>query len=229
MCDTCFKNLKKKTEKTRYCHKCQEPLDLEFIVIRGLRYHPKHFLCAAPDCKRVLDHSAQEKDNLLYCKSCYHKITVLPTCAACRRVIEGPSRSALGKHWHPEHLVCKKCDMPLLGMLVYEHKGNAYCLTHFTEVAGDVCSFCLAPIMTHKKIKALDKYWCKDHFTCFACDKPLEKFFGVDFRLYCEECFLELPDKVRKQLDQLEALEKKYQKQKKKSRAKYYEKYGLEK
>eukprot|EP00122_Pirum_gemmata_P003996 Pgem_evm1s3619 len=56
LCQPCFKKLGKAPEKRKKCTQCSEELGANFLVVRGLRYHPWHFTCEAKNCESTLDH-----------------------------------------------------------------------------------------------------------------------------------------------------------------------------
>lgn len=111
--------------------------------------------------------------------------------------------TALGKHFHVDHFVCARCERPFLGKRHYERKGLAYCEQHYYQMFGHQCFVC-QQMIKGDVIRALDKYWCVQHFSCAFCEQKLianrSKFYDVDTKPCCKKCYEKFPRDVRKRL-----------------------------
>jgi len=56
-----------------------------------------------------------------------HTNTSAMNCPVCTKFITGGSVNALGKSWHPNCFVCKKCNTKLSTLKYYEHEDWPYC------------------------------------------------------------------------------------------------------
>lgn len=76
--------------------------------------------------------------------------TIRPTsslnCASCGKSISGHVLSAMGKKWHPDHFVCKKCGITLEHVAFFEKDGDPYCHLDFHELFSPKCGYCETPI-----------------------------------------------------------------------------------
>lgn len=115
----------------------------DYVMLSKQMMHPFHFQCFV--CKCTLDARAKEFEGKLYCPRDYEHAQV-PMCASCRRPIEGRVISALGKHFHPEHFVCARCEKPFSGEQFFEYKGQPYCAADYQEFVS-VCFLCNKPTL----------------------------------------------------------------------------------
>lgn len=171
------------------CGKCQRPIKgNNFLMWKGKKCCPSHFNCN--QCGIILTHEAKTHEGKLFCSLCYAKVK-LKYCFACKLPIEGRAISALGKSWHPEHFVCSVCEVPLGNVKWYEHKGQAYCETHYHRLIGKVC-FKTYDSMLQGEINAIGNLWGKENFDCFGCGINLSsgkiKFIELDGRPFCSKC-----------------------------------------
>eukprot|EP01134_Creolimax_fragrantissima_P002239 CFRG2239T1 len=209
LCKPCNRELAKKQSKFVKCPMCSKSLEDTFLVYKGQRVHSEHIPCEM--CTVPLNHLGREKASKWYCNSCYEQIVAMPTCTACKRVIEGRSFSALGREWHPEHFVCTKCECPFAGDAYYEYKGAPYCKPHYKEVCGDLCYTCQE--VCAGGITSLGKKWCKVCFRCTGCDMLLganAKIVDIDGKPICMDCHDTLPNDVKKNLRRQDELARKY-------------------
>ncbi len=88
------------------------------------------------------------------------------------QAIEGRVALALGKAWHPEHLMCCKCEEILSGGSFYEMDGQPLCLYHYRCVTQEICHKC-RNLLPQCLIEFANKFYCVEHFTCEVCDKVL--------------------------------------------------------
>ncbi|KAF7282153.1 hypothetical protein GWI33_003119 [Rhynchophorus ferrugineus] len=217
VCYKCNSDLKAGRSLKYICRKCNEVIDDQPLRYDGEVYHPYHFRCTL--CSIELDANARvlkyrpnmtrNDKNKLYCLRCYDKMR-LRICGGCRRPIEERVVVALGKYWHVEHFVCAKCDRPFFGHRHYEKKGLAYCKYHYFQLFGDVCDTCHQISFDHG-IRAMNKFWCINHFKCSICDsriKPKAKFFPWDLKPVCQKCCEKIPKDVRDSVIKLYEVDK---------------------
>ncbi|KNC74317.1 hypothetical protein SARC_13132 [Sphaeroforma arctica JP610] len=211
LCKPCHRELAQKAKKTIKCAMCPKGLDDYFLVFKGQRIHPEHIPCK--NCALPLSHLGREKASKWYCHSCYEQIGAMPTCAACKRAIEGRSFSALGKEWHPDHFVCTKCECPFAGDAFFEYRGVPYCKPHYKQVCGDLCYNCQEVCVD--SVQSLGKQYCKLCFRCSACDMIITsstKITDIDRKPVCFPCHDTLPAEIKKNLRRQDELAKKYMK-----------------
>lgn len=197
--------------KKHTCYRCKALVSEEegdLLKFKDEFYHAYHFNCQR--CGIVLDKDARPIDNDLYCLKCHDKMSEA-ICGACRRPIEERIVTALGKHFHVDHFVCATCEKPFLGKRHYEWKGSAYCQEHYYQLFGRTCFLC-RQLVKGDVIRALDQYWCKEHFACFRCNKQLANhksgFVNIDMKPCCKKCYLKLPSEVRRRCAEQQRLEK---------------------
>lgn len=199
MCQPCFKQATASNKKEGTpCAQCGEPVIPEHIlVVKGVRYHANHFKCDFPSCDRILDSKAVEKDNRLYCKTCFAKISSYKFCTVCREVIEGRAITAIGKSYHPHHFICSKCEINLTQEGFAEHNGMPLCKTCYSITCPDLCMYCKLPAVGANRIEALGHLYCQEHFRCYVCDQQLRNFQDVDNKPICINCWPSLPPVVK--------------------------------
>ena len=210
--------LEKAAAVGRYvCQKCKDFIDEQPLKIKGEPYHAYHFNCR--NCGVELRSDARQVKEDLYCIKCHDKMGI-PICGACRRPIEERIVTALGKHFHVDHFVCARCERPFLGKRHYERKGLAYCELHYYQLFGHQCFVC-QQVIKGDVIRALNKYWCVQHFACAFCDTKLiankSKFYDVDSKPCCKKCYEKFPRDVRKRLAEQHRRDKKAQQQQQQS------------
>ncbi|UJR09881.1 hypothetical protein I4U23_014103 [Adineta vaga] len=203
LCRECHvkEKLKDPNVSLPFCSTCQQFIENKYIRYKGECYHAYHFQCST--CRIELDENARDVHGLLYCQTCYNKLD-LPVCTACRRLIDDRVVSALGKQWHVEHFCCARCGQPFLGSKHFEYKGLAYCETDYHFLFGSSCCICNRTL-PNGAYTACNKKYCKEHFTCSACETQMNeksKFFDVDATPVCKPCYGKIPSDIRKSLEQ---------------------------
>ena len=111
-------------------------------------------------------------------------------CAECGQPL-GPRRiTALGRNYHPEHFVCKKCKTPLGTNPFHNVDGCPYCPTCYVQRFAKICARCGKPI-TDQVVSALGKTYHKNCFVCKSCGKPFPtpSFYQKNNDPYCKECY----------------------------------------
>ncbi|XP_071657464.1 transforming growth factor beta-1-induced transcript 1 protein-like isoform X2 [Patagioenas fasciata] len=68
-------------------------------------------------------------------------------CGGCRRPIVGKALVALGRPWHPEHLVCGHCGEALGESPFLERGGVPYCPPDYGRLFAPKCAQCHQPIL----------------------------------------------------------------------------------
>ncbi|VDD78456.1 unnamed protein product [Mesocestoides corti] len=143
-------------------------------------------------------------------------------CPPPSHAIEGRVVLALGRVWHPEHLVCRKCEEILSGGSFYEENGEPLCFYHFRILTQEICHSC-RNLLPECLIEFANKLYCLEHFTCELCDKLLlyvaaqqtwllvtltrflpfvfsGRFHMVDLRPVCKSCYRRLPIDMQRHL-----------------------------
>ncbi|VDL18700.1 unnamed protein product [Hymenolepis diminuta] len=125
------------------------------------------------ECDAELDNLCQFYRTKALCSQCYMNTEIVAVCNACHQVIEGLVLKALGKTWHPHHLVCSKCEMNLSGGPFYEENGEPLCFHHFRSIKKEVCHKC-QNLLPEGVVEFSNKLYCPEHFNCEFCDSPLK-------------------------------------------------------
>lgn len=207
LCHNCHTMEKEASKNLHKCYKCrlyigdgEEPLR-----IKDETYHSYHFNCHS--CGIELKPDARQLNGEIYCLKCHDKLGI-PICGACRRPIEQRVVTALGKHWHPDHFVCSRCEKPFLGKRHYEVKGQAFCEHDYYDLFGHRCNTCDRIIKDINVISALDKYYCVNHFCCYLCGSKLladkTKFYDINSNPCCKNCYKKLPGTLRKRMAEIQ-------------------------
>eukprot|EP00669_Euglena_mutabilis_P012703 TRINITY_DN736_c0_g1_i1.p3 TRINITY_DN736_c0_g1~~TRINITY_DN736_c0_g1_i1.p3 ORF type:complete len:360 (+),score=99.27 TRINITY_DN736_c0_g1_i1:525-1604(+) len=104
-------------------------------------------------------------------------------CEGCGHPVEGASRQALGKTWHPHCFNCGKCERTLEGDSFTVVEGV---LLHKVCAAKHVCSGCQLPIVgTVLKANLIEGAWHPQCFKCSKCQAPVATEGGA------LSCFME--------------------------------------
>lgn len=102
------------------CAVCCAPVSPDERVVRaaGHTLHVRCFRCR--HCGMSLEHSqfysgpssnSSSSSPQFYCHLDYHEL-FSRRCAYCTTPIEGAAVGALGRHWHPGHFFCGRCNRP---------------------------------------------------------------------------------------------------------------------
>ncbi|KXS18289.1 hypothetical protein M427DRAFT_153426 [Gonapodya prolifera JEL478] len=208
------------TSKLSSCHRCKKPIAQAALLLhRGLRYHAHHFSCTSCRCELTPD--AREHEGKLYCKEHYEK-AVAPKCFACKEAVVGRSIVGMGRHFHPEHFVCARCEMPFLDSTYRVWRDMPYCAKHYNEAAGNVCARCFEAV-EGEPVTAVSKTFCADHLSCVLCELPLNprsKFVEWDLRPACSDCWESLPTETRRRANRYFENERKAEKEREKKEGK---------
>ncbi|KAJ1569340.1 hypothetical protein HK096_003419, partial [Nowakowskiella sp. JEL0078] len=149
-------------------------------------YHVDCFRCFV--CQIVFsdDNPYIPHNGKAYCETHYEEFVHQPVCAGCNEPIFGQPLTALGKPWHPEHLVCASCNKPIQGN-VFEHKGAVYCAADYTRLVAPTCRACRKPVQG-ETICAMGNTYHRACFVCTKCRKNFENksFYVYDGEPYCK-------------------------------------------
>jgi paxillin len=101
--------------------------------------------------------------------------------------------SALGKKWHPHHLICSVCAKLLGDSTFFEEHSELYCEEHYYEKFTPKCAYCEKPVKD-RCVNALGKAWHPEHFFCSQCGKPFgaNGYLEHDNRAFCEDDYYAL-------------------------------------
>jgi len=169
------------------CVVCRKDIEGDALQVLGGLYHFTCFACTGCGNKVGTDEFF-DRDNKPYCVVCYKK-SFLPKCTRCLRSIEGRYLKALNHDFHEACFNCAVCHVAFEDGKFYEKDENAYCMKHYTELFGYSCGKCHGSISDGTAIKALGKYWHREHFNCMTCSKPFSdnKFFELEGQPYCQD------------------------------------------
>uniref|UniRef100_A0A5K3FYV0 LIM zinc-binding domain-containing protein n=1 Tax=Mesocestoides corti TaxID=53468 RepID=A0A5K3FYV0_MESCO len=168
----------------------------------GSRLDVAAFTLTCYVCADKLDSRCQLFRGKALCSRCYLTSSKIAVCCACHHAIEGRVVLALGRVWHPEHLVCRKCEEILSGGSFYEENGEPLCFYHFRILTQEICHSC-RNLLPECLIEFANKLYCLEHFTCELCDKLLRpggRFHMVDLRPVCKSCYRRLPIDMQRHL-----------------------------
>ncbi|XP_023228116.1 four and a half LIM domains protein 2-like isoform X2 [Centruroides sculpturatus] len=175
-CECCGEVLKAGTRKMEYEDK---------------QWHENCFLCVV--CANFIGNkSFIQKDNNIYCPSCYEKKFSVH-CIKCCQVIATHGVTHRNKHWHRECFSCTSCQRVLAGQRFTFRDEKPYCAQCFGELFAKRCNTCNRPITGIGETRFLsfgDRNWHCNCFLCAVCERSLvEKGFIADGRaIFCLEC-----------------------------------------
>mmetsp|Transcript_14350 Transcript_14350/g.35513 ORF Transcript_14350/g.35513 Transcript_14350/m.35513 type:complete len:305 (-) Transcript_14350:127-1041(-) len=114
------------------CIGCGKGIKGDAVNAMGGSFHPECFCCTYCQ-KSFAGGTFFESGGKPYCETHYHQ-QAGALCAGCGKAITGRSVSALGKKFHPEHLVCSFCMNPLAGGSFSEKGDKVYCKLCFSKL-----------------------------------------------------------------------------------------------
>jgi len=172
------------------CAHCNQPIFGQVISALDQTWHPEHFICT--QCSAPFGAGTfYPKAGRPYCQECFYSV-YMDRCKSCNQPVKNDCISALGYKWHTEHFNCAKCSKSLVGETFYEFQGQAYCSTHYFEMAGAVCGGCHKAI-NGQFITAMGKKYHPDHFVCSYCMNPIKgSYKAKEDKAYCQNCFRRL-------------------------------------
>ncbi|CAG8757248.1 9432_t:CDS:2, partial [Acaulospora morrowiae] len=119
-------------------------------------------------------------------------------CAYCNLQVNSSPMRALGRSWHPHHLLCAKCKKPIDPNVGHvEREGKVYCPNDFTDLFFPKCRRCNLPV-EREAISAsdgkLEGKWHVKCFSCHTCSKefPDGSFYVFDNAPYCKRHYHKL-------------------------------------
>eukprot|EP01087_Luapelamoeba_hula_P022617 TRINITY_DN815_c0_g1_i3.p1 TRINITY_DN815_c0_g1~~TRINITY_DN815_c0_g1_i3.p1 ORF type:complete len:805 (-),score=121.04 TRINITY_DN815_c0_g1_i3:103-2517(-) len=100
------------------------------------RYHTHCFTCS--QCAHGLGASffkTRDRNERLLCEPCYKQL-YSERCFACSQPIMGTKMVALGRTYHPEHFVCRHCQVQLSQEFYPGVDGHPYCAQHLPQASA---------------------------------------------------------------------------------------------
>jgi len=110
-----------------------------------------------------------------------------PPCTACGEDVKRDAVQALNLPYHRTCLRCTRCKAQLEQGAISEYKSRPHCTDCFAFLNGKKCARC-GEGAAHA-IKAMDKSWHKQCFTCAFCHEALSGAFVEEGgKPYHEQC-----------------------------------------
>eukprot|EP00048_Salpingoeca_helianthica_P000387 m.41241 g.41241 ORF g.41241 m.41241 type:complete len:411 (-) comp10464_c0_seq3:23-1255(-) len=158
------------------CVTCDEPITTQIVTFAGKTYHYEHFVCTACECA-LGTASVYVHEGGVYCEKDYTE-RICPKCFTCGKPIVEAATVAMGKNFHREHFVCKKCGKLLDNFM--EHDGHPYCREDYAALFATPCKRCQRPIVGDT-VTALSTVWHPACFTCAdcGCAFPDGQFYNI--------------------------------------------------
>ncbi|KAH3764384.1 hypothetical protein Pelo_3760 [Pelomyxa schiedti] len=107
------------------CSMCHGVIDGRVVDAIQQKWHPQCFICDF--CRAPIVSQYSTKYGRPYCVPCERRLYG-NYCEACHQPIAGQQISAIGRFYHPNHLVCFVCKVPVQNGFV-EHNGKPFCST----------------------------------------------------------------------------------------------------
>jgi hypothetical protein len=120
LCPACFKK-----GIAHNCASCNNPIFKDAVEMNGVFWHTPHFACCV--CKKELKlANASFTMGHLRCKTCASEDR--QKCGHCRQPVEGRAIHACGAVYHPDCLVCIRCQLKLEKVVHQSLRGKPICL-----------------------------------------------------------------------------------------------------
>ena len=144
-------------------------------------YHQDHFCCHT--CQLPLTTATlKRKHHTLYCPEHYP----YPSCHQCNQLITGPSITALGHTYHPEHFTCAVCPTVITEAKFAHYDGKAYCASHYGELERQ-CALCSLPVkVSDMKTTANRECYHASCLECWVCGGSKGTMLRSKGRMYCQ-------------------------------------------
>eukprot|EP00808_Paulinella_micropora_P007698 g42261.t1 len=112
------------------------------------------------------------------------------SCSACKQKATDEYLDFGEERVHAKCFVCHTCKISLAEQQFFKSpdgKSQFYCSPHYYEKFSQSCAHC-GEVITGAFLKALNQYWCENHFVCSTCGEPFkgDKFKHRDGKPYCE-------------------------------------------
>jgi len=109
------------------CVECGEAIEGECIQEDNRYWHPEHFKCAY--CHKLIENGTYfTVEGKICCEVDFASHDTVDLCGHCGKGITGDFLEAIGKKFHPNHLVCSYCSTSLAAVEFKEDNGMAYCV-----------------------------------------------------------------------------------------------------
>ena len=144
-------------------------------------YHQEHFCCHT--CQLPLTTATlKRKQQRLYCPEHYP----YPSCSQCAQLITGPSITALGRTYHPEHFTCSVCPTVITEAKFAHYDNKAYCAAHYAELERH-CALCTLPVrVSDMKTTADRSSYHAACLQCWVCGTSKGTMLCAKGRMYCQ-------------------------------------------
>ncbi|CAG8544058.1 10933_t:CDS:2, partial [Ambispora gerdemannii] len=129
-------------------------------------------------------------------------------CGYCNHTIDSSPMWALGRPWHPEHLLCAQCEKPIDPNIGHvERKNKVYCPSDFADLFLPKCRSCGLPVEREAVSASDGKLEGKWHVNCFGCHTchqpfPDRSFYVFGNAPYCKRHYHELNNSLCKNCDE---------------------------
>eukprot|EP00004_Rigifila_ramosa_P027354 TRINITY_DN888_c1_g1_i1.p1 TRINITY_DN888_c1_g1~~TRINITY_DN888_c1_g1_i1.p1 ORF type:complete len:398 (+),score=77.32 TRINITY_DN888_c1_g1_i1:40-1194(+) len=175
------------------CAGCNTDITSGVVNAMGKQWHLEHFCCA--QCQiPFMDKPFVPSGDQAFCESCYGELFSV-RCARCQEAITDRAVTVLGKKYHPEHLLCERCNVPLHGKKFFDWQSNPVCgeckAKYVAETSPDAvvheCGKCGKPIYGEYILLGSRKLH-PEHFSCAQCGIALRggNSFELEDKMYCE-------------------------------------------
>ncbi|CAG8755654.1 8244_t:CDS:2, partial [Ambispora leptoticha] len=129
-------------------------------------------------------------------------------CGYCNHTIDSSPMWALGRTWHPEHLLCAQCEKPIDPNIGHVERNNKiYCPSDFADLFLPKCRSCGLPV-EREAVSAsdgkLEGKWHVNCFGCHTCHKPFpdRSFYVFENAPYCKRHYHELNNSLCRNCDE---------------------------
>ena len=180
---------------SRQCARCNGMIVGKVVDIGDVAFHPQCFTCF--HCGQVFAEDEQYflQDSLPYCGKDWYSL-FSPKCHACKGNLKDSMIEAIGRKYHPEHFVCYRCGVPLVGLSYSECHGEPHCENCADKIQAienpevHTCAKCKLPIFG-EFLFINGQYIHPEHYLCNLCGCEFTggKCHSYMDNYYCGECF----------------------------------------
>ena len=180
-----------------YCARCNEPFaDNEEMARTGTDefWHMRCFVCAQCFKPFNKNHEYYEYGGRKYCEKDFQTLFA-PCCHHCNKYINGRFIRALGKCWHPNCLLCCRCQIPLADQGFVKSQDQALCHDCNIQLKTSsknrhLCSKCKTFLDDDESpLRYKNETYHSYHFNCHSCGIELKPdACQIDGNLFCLKC-----------------------------------------